>query len=143
MQVTAVDPVHGLPINLDILSGEKPKRKKWESESARKQADRKTRYDRRIAEGICTRCGKEPPRPGKTTCQTCQSERSKRYVPSQLAYNKKKRRERMRKGMCTRCGKNPSGVKSNGKMAMMCDSCREYTRIKNAERKLTAKTVSK
>lgn len=60
------------------------------------QADKKREiYQKRKAAGICTKCGKVPPVPGKTRCVECSNER-KRYDAARKKYTKLKSIEKKR-----------------------------------------------
>ena len=107
----------------------------------------------RLARGLCARCGKNRPAPGRRICEPCaergrDSERA-RYLRRKLegaAYGgrcpesrrrmarermKKRRRERREAGLCTLCGRQ-APVEGSA----VCETCREERRA--AERKLYA-----
>ena len=56
--------------------------------AANKAADQKTRYDKRKAAGICTRCGRGNASKGKTTCDRCRN-----YNTTDAARRKSRREE--------------------------------------------------
>ena len=107
----------------------------------------------RLVRGLCPKCGKTPPAPGRSVCAPCgergrKSERAryargkaegKRYggrkpeSRRRAAWerNRKRRRERREAGLCTRCGDHPP---LEGSVA--CEPCREVRRA--AERELYA-----
>ena len=116
------------------------------------------RHRRRTAErrarGMCPRCGKHPPAPGRTLCATClergrEAQRA-RYDRRKAAgdpyggrkpesrrrmareRNRRRRRERTEAGLCVRCGELAPAEGS-----VVCDTCREARRAE--ERELYAK----
>lgn len=74
---------------------------------------KKTR-ERRIAAGICTRCGKAPASPGYTKCDACRQKAA--------AYAAAQRKSLAAAGRCTRCGQR---LQVNG--FLRCESCRKKT----------------
>ena len=70
---------------------------------------RKERYFRLKELGICTRCGKEQARPGKTVCLSCSFRYHKLLTPEQTAQvneqRKQTRQNRLENGLCPDCGK--------------------------------------
>ncbi len=76
------------------------------------------RKELRKKKGLCTRCGKNPPRHGKLECECCavisNKENAKcrkrdEYVDMGATKRTQRRRNRLiAEGLCTRCGKNPS-----------------------------------
>ena len=71
--------------------------------------DERRRYATRAAEGVCTRCGEQPPRPGRKLCELCaagQAERSR-------ALRERRRRARL----CIQCGAVSDG-------GLRCTACR-------------------
>ena len=124
------------------------RRRAYERERHRKRtADR-------LARGLCPRCGKHRPAPGRRVCEPCgERERAAgraRYLKRKLegaAYggrcpesrrrmarerSKRRRRERVEAGLCPRCGEVPP---VDG--GAVCEACREERRA--AERKLYEK----
>lgn len=90
----------------------------------KKQVERQSeRIQQRAEAGLCTTCGKRPPRNGYRTCAECQA-RSRRYANR---HNRSIGRvpESLLDGvsLCKRCGKAPpaSGYK-------LCDRCLESAR---------------
>ena len=121
-------------------------RRKFDRERHRKRtADR-------LARGMCPRCGKIPPAPGRSLCEPClerdRETRRARYAEARAGgapYGgrdpesrrrmareraRKRRRERVEAGLCPRCGREP--VEDGA----VCEPCREARRA--AEKKLYA-----
>ena len=117
-----------------------------------RERHRKRAADRR-AQGLCIKCGKNPPAPERSLCEACgekgrATERA-RYARRKVAgdpyggrnpegrrrmareRNRKRRRERKEAGLCVRCGELPP---AEGSVA--CEACRETRRAE--ERKLYA-----
>ena len=116
-----------------------------------RERHRKRTADRR-AQGLCPRCGKHRPAPGRRVCEPCgERERAAgraRYLKRKLegaAYGgrcpesrrrmareraRKRRRERVEAGLCPRCGREPVEA------GAVCEPCREARRA--AEKKLYA-----
>ena len=106
----------------------------------------------RLARGLCPRCGKVPPAPGRSLCEPCgerdRETRRARYAEARAGgapYGgrdpesrrrmareraRKRRRERVEAGLCPRCGREPVEA------GAVCEPCRESRRA--AERKLYA-----
>ena len=122
------------------------RRRAYERERHRKRtADR-------LARGLCPRCGKIPPAPGRSLCEPCgerdRETRRARYAEARAGgapYGgrdpesrrrmareraRKRRRERVEAGLCPRCGREP--VEDGA----VCEPCREARRAE--ERKLYA-----
>ncbi len=107
----------------------------------------------RLVRGLCPKCGKTPPAPGRKVCESCgekqrASERAryargkaegKRYGGRKPESRRRAARERIKlrrrrrreEGLCTRCGDHPP---AGGGVA--CEPCREARRA--AERELYA-----
>ena len=120
-------------------------RRAYERERHRRRA-----ADRR-AQGLCIKCGKNPPAPGRSQCEACgergRAAERERYARRKAAgdpyggrnpesrrrmareRNKKRRRERTEAGLCVRCGELPPAEGS-----VVCEACREARRAE--ERKL-------
>ena len=124
---------------------------------ARRRFERE-RHRRRTAErremGLCPKCGRRNPAPGRSLCEVClergrKSEQA-RYARSKAAGEsyggrkpisrrrmareraRKRRRERLETGLCTTCGeRKPAGG------GAVCDTCRQARRA--AEKKLYEK----
>ena len=120
-------------------------------------------YAERVAVGTCTKCGKAPARPDRTTCEPCAEkhrerdrERLVRAKAEGLPYggrDPKKKREAGRKhgrrrtearraaGLCIRCGNAPP---AEGRS--MCEPCREdrraAKRARHRERRVAGPSVS-
>ena len=111
------------------------------------------RVEERRAMGLCIKCGKDRPAPGRSLCESC-LERSRaaeraRYARSKAAgesyggrkpesrrrmareRNRRRRRERTEAGLCTTCGERKP-VEGGA----VCETCREERRA--AERELYA-----
>ena len=126
-------------------------------DSERRRAYERERHRRRTAErremGLCPKCGRRAPAPGRSLCEAC-LERSRaaeraRYERARLegaAYggrcpesrrrmarerNRRRRRERTEAGLCTTCGERKP-VEGGA----VCETCREERRA--AERELYA-----
>ena len=65
------------------------------------------RYHRRIADrrakGLCLKCGKQPPTPGRTRCEPC----AEKKRPADRARHHRRTAERTAQGLCLKCGKQP------------------------------------
>ena len=122
-------------------------------EARRKERERhRRRSAERRAMGLCPKCGRRPPVPGRSMCESClergrAAERA-RYARGKAAgdpyggknpegrrrmareRSKRRRRERKAAGLCTACGEHPpvEGV--------VYETCREARRAE--ERKLYA-----
>ncbi len=123
----------------------------------RRRAFERERHRRRTAErkemGLCPKCGRRNPAPGRSLCEVCLEKGRKseqaRYVRARAEgaryggrdpesrrrmareRNKRRRSERREAGLCTGCGKVPP---VDG--GAVCETCREERRA--AERKLYA-----
>ena len=122
------------------------RRRAYERERHRK------RTTDRLARGLCPRCGKTPPAPGRSLCEPCgerdRETRRARYAEARARgapYGgrdpesrrrmareraRKRRRERVEAGLCPRCGREPVEA------GAVCEPCREARRA--AEKKLYA-----
>ena len=69
--------------------------------AAQKNRQRQLRKQKRLAAGLCERCGKLPHREGIASCGQCRS-RGK-----ENAYNQQVRHQRKTDGLCPHCGKRP------------------------------------
>ena len=100
------------------------------------------RHAERVAQGLCTRCGKLPPEPGLKVCRSCggkrrAAERARRararaqgniYVGrdpdlrrrADRAGDRRRRRTRQDAGLCTSCGHHPP---ADGRS--VCEPCRQ------------------
>ena len=123
-------------------------------EGRRKERERhRRRAAERRAMGLCPKCGKHPPAPGRSMCESCfergrAAERA-RYARGKAAgdpyggknpegrrrmareRHKRRRRERKAAGLCTACGERHP-VEGGA----VCETCREARRAE--ERKLYA-----
>ena len=120
---------------------------------ARERERHRKRTADRLARGLCPRCGKHPPAPGRKVCEPC-GERARhserlRYAGAKARgarysgrnpgnrrrmareRSQKRKRERREAGLCTGCGKVPP-VEGGA----VCETCREARRA--AERELYA-----
>jgi len=90
---------------------------------------------RREEKGLCKRCGKEVPRPGKKSCQNCFEQQRKSYQAA-------KREGRLtvairsKNGVCVLCGKNPARPDSP-----YCTPCRQYRQIHYRGRRAMAAAI--
>ena len=128
----------------------------------RRRAFERERHRRRTAKrkemGLCPKCGKKPPAPGRSLCEVC-LDRSRvaeraRYLRARAggtAYGgrdpesrrrmarertRKRRRERKEAGLCVRCGEFAPAEGS-----VVCEACREARRAE--EKKLYEKRRSR
>ena len=129
-----------------------PYKNREQGHKKERERHRKRAADRR-AQGLCPKCGKQPPAPERSLCEAC-SERGRaaereRYARRKAAgdpyggrypegrrrmareRNKRRRRERKEAGLCTACGERPPD-----RGGAFCESCREARRAE--ERKLYA-----
>ena len=112
----------------------------------------------RIAQGLCPRCGKRPPEPGRRVCEPCGEVRNKagrardarlraagkprRDVEKARAYEREHSRrqtaERIARNLCPKCGKAPPASGHN-----LCEPCagkrRESERARYARGKAAGK----
>ena len=121
------------------------------------RAYERERHRRRTAErmalGLCPRCGKTPPAPGRNVCAPCgekqRADERARYAKGKAEgrpyggrnpehrrraareRNRRRRRERRDAGLCTGCGENPPACGG-----AVCGPCREARRA--VERELYA-----
>ena len=62
------------------------------------------RYHRRTAErraqGLCLKCGKQPPTPGLSWCELCAAKKR----PADRARHHRRTAERVAQGLCPKCG---------------------------------------
>ena len=81
------------------------------------------RYHRQTAErrarGLCVKCGKRPPEPGRTQCEPCAAKKR----PADRARHHRRTAERVDRGLCPKCGKRaPAPGRSQ------CEPCLEKDR---------------
>ena len=134
-----------------------PRRNQEKAQAYNKKHSRETIAERR-ARGLCPKCGKEPPAPGRTICATCGEQRRAnaraRYAEAKaagklyggrnpesrrrLAREKSHRRmhARLDAGLCTYCGRRPP-VEGGA----TCEPCREARQT--AERQIYAERRAK
>ncbi len=127
-----------------LRAGRKPRRDPERARRHGRERDRRL-YAERAAAGICTRCGREPARPDRTTCGPCAEKHRERdrardararaqgmpYGGRDPEARRKAGRERSRRrsearqaaGLCVRCGNLPP---EDGRT--MCRPCREDRR---------------
>ena len=80
----------------------------------------KQRYWKRKDAGLCTQCGMEPPKPGRSTCAFCAGKR---------AWNNHMLRERYKQEhLCQNCGKPVTDGH------VKCPECREKQSIMEREK---------
>ena len=81
------------------------------------------RYHRRTAErrarGVCVKCGKRPPTPGRTQCEPCAAKKR----PADRARHHRRTAERVARGLCPKCGKVPPAPERS-----QCEPCLEKDR---------------
>ena len=126
-------------------------RRAYERERHRK------RTSERLAQGLCPKCGKIPPAPGRSLCEPClerdRETRRARYAEARAGgapYGgrdpesrrrmareraRKRRCERVKAGLCPRCGREPVEA------GAVCEPCREARRA--AEKKRYAERRAK
>ena len=82
------------------------------------------RYHRRTAErlaqGLCPKCGKQPPAPGYSVCQPC----AEKKRPADRARHHRRTAERIARALCPKCGKQPPAPELS-----VCAPCAEKKRI--------------
>ena len=70
------------------------------------------RYHRRTAErraqGLCPKCGKQPPAPGRSQCEPCAGKKR----PADRARHYRRAAERTTQGLCPKCGKQPPALRA-------------------------------
>ena len=121
-----------------------------ETRRAYERERHRRRVEKRRAMGLCIKCGKDRPAPGRSLCEAC-LERSRaaeraRYDRARregAAYggrcpesrrrmarkrNRRRRRERTEAGLCTSCGARPP-VQGGA----VCEACREARRAEERE----------
>ena len=135
----------------------KPRRNLETARAYNKKHSRETEAERR-ARGLCPRCGKAPPAPGRTICVSCGEQRRAdaraRYAEAKaagklyggrnpesrrrLAREKSRRRmlARLDAGLCTYCGRRPP-VEDGA----TCEPCRKVRQA--AERRIYAERRAK
>ena len=81
--------------------------------------DKKILYRQRVADGICTKCGKNDSRQNRKTCQDCADyEALCRNKDKDASRKQKVAIFRKKNGICTTCGTNKKKKSSN-----LCESC--------------------
>ena len=120
------------------------------------------RFRRRVAErrakGLCVRCGKHAPEPGRTVCAPCAEKRNRasrardarlrtagkpRRDPEKAkAYERERTRrraaERLAAGLCAKCGKAPAPPDGR-----LCGACAEKRRAAERARYAEARAAGK
>jgi len=80
------------------------------------------RYHRRTAErraaGLCLKCGKRPPAPHRSQCESCAAKKR----PADRARHHRRTAARIAAGMCPKCGKRPPAPERS-----LCGPCNERT----------------
>ena len=78
------------------------------------------RYHRRTAErrarGLCLKCGKQPPAPGRSRCEPCAAKKR----PADRERFQRRSAERLARGLCPKCGKQPPAAGLS-----FCEPCTE------------------
>ena len=104
---------------------------------ARRERDLE-RYHRRTADrrakGLCVKCGKRPPEPGRSTCGPCAEKRR----PADLARYHQRTAERIAQGLCPKCGKRPPEPERT-----QCGGCAEKDRVANRTRDARLRAAGK
>ena len=140
----------------------KPRRDPEQSKQYERERSRRLHAER-VAAGICTKCGRAPARPGRTTCEPCAERhrardraRHARAKAEGIPYGgrdpearrragrkRSRRRSEVRKaaGLCIRCGNVPP---EEGRA--MCEPCRDDRRVakraRHAERRAAGLCVN-
>ena len=96
------------------------------------------RYHRRAAEhrakGLCLKCGKVPPTPGRTRCEPCAAKKR----PADLARHHRRTVERVAQGLCPKCRKQPPAAELS--MCRACaHRCNEASRARDARLRAAGK----
>lgn len=87
--------------------------------------DRQKNRRKRLKDcGLCTQCGKEPPRVGLTTCDKC----GKKLSQAMTKWQRKTKEDRAIKGLCC-CGKATSSGRKT------CDDCNQKNKDRYYKRK--------
>lgn len=106
----------------------------------------KYQYDKalresRLAQGLCGKCGKEPPIEGQTLCAACketQRWQAKKYRMQHKEYTRQKNRNRYQQrldaGLCVKCGAVPAICNQ-----VYCAKCKEYNAIQNKKHREKAR----
>ena len=104
---------------------------------ARRARDLK-RYHRRTAErrarGLCVKCGKQPPAPGRSQCEPC----AEKKRPADRARHHRRTDERIARGLCPKCGKQPPAPELS-----VCEPCAEKKRIAGRARDAKLRAAGK
>ena len=82
------------------------------------------RYYRQTAErrakGLCVKCGKRPPTPGRARCESCAAKKR----PADRARHHRRTAEHFARGLCPKCGKRPPEPGRS-----QCEPCLEKDRV--------------
>ena len=96
------------------------------------------RYHRRTAErraqGLCLKCGKQPPAPGRSQCEPCAGKKR----PADRARHHRRAAERTTQGLCPKCRKQPPAPGRS-----QCEPCAEKKRIAGRVRDAGLRAASK
>ena len=96
------------------------------------------RYRRRTAErraqGLCLKCGKQPPAPGRSQCEPCAAKKR----PADRARHHRRTAERIAQGLCPKCGKQPPAAELG-----VCAPCAEKKRIAGRARDARLRAAGK
>ena len=136
--------------NARLKAAGKPRRD-LEKARAYERTRARRRTAERVAQGLCTKCGRNPPEPGRRMCEPCAVKRRKAererygrakaegkpYGGRDAEVKRKAGRERSRKrrlqllaaGLCTRCGKHPCAGGGT-----VCEDCRTIRRAAGRKR---------
>ena len=96
------------------------------------------RYHRRTAErraeGLCLKCGKQPPTPGRTRCEPCAA---KKRAPDRARHHRRTA-QRTAQGLCPKCGKQPPAPELS-----VCAPCAEKSRVAGRARNARLRAAGK
>lgn len=91
---------------------------------------KQVRYRReRVAAGLCKRCGKHPPRPGKSNCQVCYDGDHARHIQTYSTGQHLYQRRRAQ-GLCPTCGESPDPG------SVSCEPCKAKRRASDLLRRM-------
>ena len=89
--------------------------------------------DRR-AKGLCLKCGKQPPTPGRTRCEPCAA---KKRAPDRARHHRRTA-QRTAQGLCPKCGKQPPAPELS-----VCAPCAEKSRVAGRARNARLRAAGK
>ena len=88
----------------------------------------------RRAQGLCPKCGKQPPAPGRSQCEPCAAKKR----PADRARHHRRTVERIAQGLCPKCGKQPPAAELG-----VCAPCAEKKRIAGRARDARLRAAGK